>query len=55
MIEWHEIEDEKPEAGSMIIAELEGCKAGKYFWLTVREGEGFGHIKRWSYVDGSLL
>ena len=37
--------------GDEIIAELDGCKITKYVHMTIREGEGLGHIKRWRYRD----
>lgn len=36
-----------PKPKQTIVAELIGCKIGKFFRLTVREGEGLGHIKKW--------
>jgi hypothetical protein len=55
-MEWINIEDQQPRPGDEIVAELKGCKIGNmtYVYLTVREGEGLGHIKRWQYTDKCL-
>jgi hypothetical protein len=40
-----------PEEGAHILALYKGCKRGNYFEMTVREGEGLGHIEKWCYYD----
>lgn len=50
-MEWISIEDKFPKAGDVIIAKLSGCKICDYMFMTVREGEGLGHIEEWKYAD----
>jgi hypothetical protein len=45
---WRETEVEAPLPGMTILAELNDCKICKYCFLTIKEGEGLGHIKRWA-------
>ncbi len=47
---WHSF-PHLPEEGAHIIALFKGCKVGNYFEITVREGEGFGHLEKWCYYE----
>lgn len=47
---WYTIQERVPEAGDYILAKVERCKLCGYVKMTVREGEGLGHIKEWRYL-----
>jgi len=51
---WNNIQDLGPSPGDVILAELNGCKMTDYAVMTVREGEGLGHIKRWKKIGISV-
>lgn len=48
---WYSIQEKIPEPGAHILAWLGGCKICDCLTMTVREGEGLGHIIEWKYDD----
>jgi len=51
MNEWYDVSEKMPPVGASILAELAGCKVARFIFMTVREGEGLNHIKRWKYLE----
>lgn len=51
-MKWYNIEDKFPEPGDKIVAKTRGCKFSEWIVMTVREGEGLGHIEEWCYYVG---
>ena len=48
---WYTLQEKWPQTGDFILAELDDCKIATHMTIKVREGEGFGHIKRWKYCN----
>lgn len=51
---WYTIDQRTPEPGDYILAKVDGCKICRFVKMTVREGEGLGHINEWRYLDQTM-
>lgn len=54
-MDWIKTEEREPLAGEKIMAKLKGNKVYTHIVMTVREGEGLGHIEEWTplYVENN--
>lgn len=50
-MEWISIKDQQPGSCQDIVAKLNGGIAIQYCRMTIREGEGLGHIEAWLPIE----